>query len=156
MSILALISNKKIAFYDLHHIKTILKLIEGHDNVDFIAFICDKLINYDISKAPAFFKDKRNLEYLQSMQANTNYVFQRRVQVTPTLYIFKQGGFQESNKVVRENGGIIRINFVNEFLRRGLYNGEENKLMTEHISELLKDGLRIFDKSYQFLSYSNS
>jgi hypothetical protein len=59
---------------------------------------------------------------------------------------------------VRENQGIgiIRVNFVNEFLKRNLYNGLKNEKLTEPISKIIKEGIKILDVEYKCFNYSNS
>ena len=59
---------------------------------------------------------------------------------------------------MRENQGIgiVRVNFVNEFLKRNLYNGFKSEKLTEPISKIIKEGFIILDSEYKSLNYSNS
>ena len=40
--------------------------------------------------------------------------------------------------------------------KKEIYNGTLNNLLTEHISKILKNGVKIFELHYKFLGYSNS
>ena len=101
------------------------------------------------------------IEDYRKITSHPNLLRQRRVLVTPTLFLYTIAKEEESNKVLRQYKNnlsqFIRLSFVNEQIDKGFYFTDNSRYILGYIHSILKNGfyagrsLRL-----NFLSYSNS
>ena len=91
------------------------------------------------------------------------FLRQRRVFVTPTLFRYSIASEEESNRVLRKYKSIlpnfIRLTFTNEKLEKGYYfnmYAEKNNFILGYIFRIVAKGFQIGNLDFKFLSYSNS
>jgi RNA dependent RNA polymerase len=91
------------------------------------------------------------------------FLRQRRVFVTPTLFRYSMANEEESNRVIRKFKSFlpnfIRLTFTNEKLEKGYYfNGssEKNNFILGYIFKIVANGFQLGTLDFKFLSYSNS